>query len=54
VAGWEFMGHAYEQMPIHKVDDQKSMIERSMDTLEKFTGKPLVTLPTQLKTTISL
>ncbi len=30
-AGWEFMGHAYEQMPIHKVDDQKAMIERSMD-----------------------
>jgi allantoinase len=38
-AGWEFMGHAYEQMPIHKVDDQKAMIERSLDTLEKFTGK---------------
>jgi peptidoglycan/xylan/chitin deacetylase (PgdA/CDA1 family) len=38
-AGWEFMGHAYEQVPIHKVDDQKAMIERSMDTLEKFTGK---------------
>lgn len=38
-AGWEFMGHAYEQMPIHKVDDQKAMIERSMDTLERFTGK---------------
>jgi allantoinase len=38
-AGWEFMGHAYEQMPIHKVEDQESMIARSMDTLEKFTGK---------------
>ena len=25
-AGWEFMGHAYEQMPIHQVDDQKAMI----------------------------
>ena len=21
-AGWEFMGHAWEQMPIHKVEDQ--------------------------------
>ena len=29
-AGWEFMGHAYEQMPIHRVDDQKAMIERSL------------------------
>jgi peptidoglycan/xylan/chitin deacetylase (PgdA/CDA1 family) len=38
-AGWEFMGHAYEQMPIHKVEDQKAMIERSLDTLERFTGK---------------
>ena len=38
-AGWEFMGHAFEQGPIHKEDNQKAMIERSMDTLEKFTGK---------------
>ncbi len=38
-AGWEFMGHAYEQMPIHKVEDQRGMIFKSMDTMEKFTGK---------------
>jgi peptidoglycan/xylan/chitin deacetylase (PgdA/CDA1 family) len=38
-ANWEFMGHAYEQMPIHKVEDQRGMINRSMDILEKFTGK---------------
>ena len=38
-AGWEFMGHAFEQMPIHKVEDQRSMIERSMDVLERFAGK---------------
>ena len=37
--GWEFMGHAYDQMPIHKVEDQAAMINRSMDILEKFTGK---------------
>ena len=36
--GWEFMGHAYEQMPIHRVDDQKAMIERSMTVIERFTG----------------
>ena len=36
---WEFMGHAYDQMPIHKVEDQAAMINRSMDILEKFTGK---------------
>ena len=41
-AGWEFMGHAYEQMPIHLVDDQKAMIERSLGVIERFTGaKPV-------------
>jgi allantoinase len=38
-AGWEFMGHAYDQMPIHKHDDQKGMIHRSMEIIETFTGK---------------
>lgn len=37
--GWEFMGHAYDQMPMHKHDDPREMIFRSMDILEKFTGK---------------
>src|SRR5712692_4004218 len=37
--GWEFMGHAYDQMPIHKHDDQAGMINRSLDILERFTGK---------------
>jgi peptidoglycan/xylan/chitin deacetylase (PgdA/CDA1 family) len=37
-AGWEFMGHAYEQMPIHKVEDQAAMINRSMSVIENFTG----------------
>ena len=32
-AGWEFMGHAYDQMPMHKHDDQRAMIHRSMDIL---------------------
>src|SRR5215210_9072212 len=37
--GWEFMGHSYEQGPIHKEPDQATMIARSMGILEKFTGK---------------
>ncbi|MBY0336813.1 MAG: polysaccharide deacetylase family protein [Acetobacteraceae bacterium] len=37
-SGWEFMGHAWEQMPIHKVEDQRGMIARCMDRLEAFTG----------------
>jgi allantoinase len=38
-AGWEFMGHAYEQMPIHKVEDQRDMVHRSLDLLERFCRK---------------
>jgi allantoinase len=38
-SGWEFMGHAYDQGPIHKIENQREMIHRSMDILEKFTGK---------------
>lgn len=37
-AGWEFMGHAFEQMPIHRVEDQQAMIEKSLSTIERFTG----------------
>jgi allantoinase len=36
--GWEFMGHSYEQGPIHKEPDQAAMIERSLSTIERFTG----------------
>ena len=39
---WEFMGHSYEQGPIHKEPDQKAMIARSLGTIETFTGtRPL-------------
>lgn len=38
-ARWEFMGHSYQQGPIHKEEDQPAMIKRSLDVLEKFTGK---------------
>jgi peptidoglycan/xylan/chitin deacetylase (PgdA/CDA1 family) len=37
-AGWEFMGHAWDQIPIHKVEDQAGMIGKSLDTIEGFTG----------------
>jgi peptidoglycan/xylan/chitin deacetylase (PgdA/CDA1 family) len=38
-AGWEFMGHSYEQGPIHREEDQAAMIARALETIEKFTGK---------------
>jgi peptidoglycan/xylan/chitin deacetylase (PgdA/CDA1 family) len=36
---WEFMGHSYEQGPIHKEPNQKAMIARSLDVLDRFSGK---------------
>jgi allantoinase len=38
-AGWEFMGHSYQQGPIHKEPDQSAMIARSLDVLTRFCGK---------------
>src|SRR5258708_38737035 len=37
-AGWEFMGHAYEQGPMHLIEDQRAMFERSVGIIERFTG----------------
>ncbi len=39
-SGWEFMGHSYEQGPIHGEKDQPAMIRRCIDTIRDFTGKP--------------
>jgi allantoinase len=37
--GWEFMGHGYDQQPIHLHQDQAAMIKRSLDIIERFDGK---------------
>lgn len=37
-AHWEFMAHCYEQMSIHRIQDQPAMIRQSLDTLEDFLG----------------
>jgi len=36
---WEFMGHAYQQGPIHLEPNQKAMIARSLDVIERFCKK---------------
>jgi allantoinase len=36
---WEFMGHSYQQGPIHGESDQKAMVARSLDIIERFCGK---------------
>jgi peptidoglycan/xylan/chitin deacetylase (PgdA/CDA1 family) len=37
--GWELNAHGYDQVPMHKLDDQRAVIEKSMDIIEKFGGK---------------
>lgn len=38
-AGWELNAHGYEQIPMHKTDDQRAVIRKSIDVIEKFWGK---------------
>jgi peptidoglycan/xylan/chitin deacetylase (PgdA/CDA1 family) len=39
-AGWEFMGHGYIQLPMHKLDDQVAAIRDTISAIKAFTGKP--------------
>ena len=37
--GWELNAHSYDQIPMHKLEDQRAVIMRSMDMIGKFSGK---------------
>ncbi len=37
-SGWEFMGHGLVQGPTHKLDDQRSAIARTVETICEFRG----------------
>jgi peptidoglycan/xylan/chitin deacetylase (PgdA/CDA1 family) len=37
-SGWELNAHSYEQMPMHKVDDQRAVIRKTLDVIETFSG----------------
>jgi allantoinase len=37
-SGWELNAHGYDQVPMHKIDDQRAAIMRAMDVIEKFSG----------------
>jgi allantoinase len=39
-AGWEFMGHGFVQKPMHRVEDQAAAIQKTLDAIREFTGKP--------------
>src|SRR5262249_10344861 len=38
-AGWEFMGHSYDQRPIHLEPNQDGMIRQSVKVLREFSSK---------------
>jgi len=37
--GWELNAHAYEQVPMHKLEDQRASIFKTMEVIERFSGK---------------
>ena len=39
-AGWDFMGHGFVQMPMHKVADQRAAIADTIKAITELTGKP--------------
>ena len=39
-AGWDFMGHGFVQMPMHRVEDQRGAIADTIRAITELTGKP--------------
>ncbi len=37
--GWEFNAHGFEQIPMHKLDDERASIFETLEIIEKFCGK---------------
>ena len=37
-AGWEFMGHGFEQKTMHALDDERAAIRKTIATIRDFTG----------------
>ena len=38
-AGWDFMGHGYAQAPMHVVEDQVEVVNKSFAIIRDYTGK---------------
>ena len=38
-AGWEFNAHAFEQIPMHKLEDEHASIVKTLEVIEEFCGK---------------
>lgn len=41
-AGWEFMGHGFAQVPLHREPDLRATIARTVAAIRDFTGEPPV------------
>jgi len=39
-SGWELNAHGYDQIPMHKVEDQLGSIKKAVDIVAKFWGRP--------------
>lgn len=39
-AGWEFMGHGYNQRPMHTIEDQRAAIADTIRAIREVSGKP--------------
>ncbi|MGZ8155237.1 MAG: polysaccharide deacetylase family protein [Burkholderiales bacterium] len=37
--GWEFMGHSYDQRPIHMEPDQRATIQKAVQVIREYTGR---------------
>jgi peptidoglycan/xylan/chitin deacetylase (PgdA/CDA1 family) len=37
--GWELNAHSYTQVPMHKLDDERAVIAKSIDVIERFSGR---------------
>jgi peptidoglycan/xylan/chitin deacetylase (PgdA/CDA1 family) len=38
-AGWEINAHSYDQIPMHKVDDERAAIMKTVEVIGKFWGR---------------
>ena len=38
-AGWEFMGHGFNQRPMHQIEDELEVINQTIEAIQSFTGR---------------
>ena len=38
-AGWEFMGHGFNQRPMHQIEDELDVINQTIEAIRSFTGR---------------